>query len=199
MALIWNPADAQQRRDAAQAAEARLLREAGGASRAERLAAWREFAARQLIARFPMPEDPAARSKLVGQCTAQLEVIAKQLLDRGWLLDGELLARVVIDCLKPIAEQVRAGGVKDFYPYFKAAVARYVPVNAEQIQAAARRGGCDATRAMAEVLAGVIGRIKAPSLVEVIADRPQQPCKPAARGPGRPRKVTGEGTLELGI
>ncbi len=204
MALIWDPANHESRKASLAASEARFLSERAGVDRKERLAAWREWAAKKLIADFSLPEDPAARARLVGQCTAELERLVRALFDRGWLIEGKRLAQVVSDCLAPIAEAQRGGKIADFYPYFRAAVRRYVGAHAEEIQRAARRDGADAASAFHGGLAIALGMLRgpqAPSITEVIAARPQGPCKPAARR-GRPAKgragADSTGDLDLG-
>ena len=204
MALIWNPSDAAQRRASLAEAEARFLRERAGVDRKERLEAWREWAAKKLIAEFALPADERARARLVGQLTAELEKLVRQLLDRGWLIEGKRLAEVVGDCLAPIAKAQREGKVGDLYAYFRAAVARYVGPNAEALQQAARRDGADAGQAFAGGLAMALGMLRAPSepsitevIGEAVAERRQQACKQSAGRRGRPKIDRGAGTGDL--
>lgn len=200
MALDRDVQERDSRHESLASAETRFLRERAGVERKERLAAWREWAAKKLLAEFThWPADPAARARQIGQCTAELEVLVRQLFDRGWLIEGKRLAQVVSDCLAPIAAAQRAGKVGDFYIYLKSSVRRYVGANAEEIQRAARRDGSEIAQTMSTILAGVIGRLQAPSITEVIAEKPQQaPCKPAARG--RPLKCNApEGDLLPGL
>lgn len=204
MGLIWNPSTADARRESLAEAEARFLRERAGVDRKERLAAWREWAAKKLAAEFALPADERARARLIGQLTAELEKMVRQLFDRGWLIEGKRLAEVVSDCLAPIAKAQRAGKVGDLYPYFRVAVLRYVGANAEQIQRAARRDGADAAEAFSGGLAMALGLLRqpqAPSLTEVIgeaaAERRQDACKPASGRRGRPRIDRGAGTGDL--
>ncbi|MEY4489711.1 MAG: hypothetical protein RIQ79_2219 [Verrucomicrobiota bacterium] len=201
MALDRDVQERDARRESLAVAEARFLRERAGVDRRERLAAWREWVAKKLIADFILPADPAKRDRLIGQCTAELEVLVRQLFDRGWLIEGKRLAQVVGDCLAPIAAAQQAGKIGDFYPYFRSSVRRYVGANAEEIQQATRRDGAEAGAiSIGAVMAGLVGRIAGPSIVEVVGDRASyvQPSEKAiARGRGRPHKVTGSETLPL--
>jgi hypothetical protein len=204
MALIWDPSTEQARQASLAEAETRFLRERAGVDRKERLAAWREWAAKKLIAELALPEAPGARERLVGQLIAELERLVRALFDRGWLIEGRRLRDVVSAFLAPIATQQRAGKIGDFYPYFVAARRRFVGVNAEELQQAARQDGADAGTAFAGGLAMALGMLQAlgqPSLTEVIAERRQDRCNvsagPVRRGPGRPRKDTGAGTGDL--
>ena len=83
MSLIWDPSTEQTRRASLAEAEARFLRERAGVDRKERLAAWREWAAKKLAAEFALPADPVARARLIGQCTAELERLRAWLVERG--------------------------------------------------------------------------------------------------------------------
>jgi hypothetical protein len=196
MSLIWQASTNETRHASLAEAEARFLRERAGVDRKERLAAWREWAAKKLLADLAhvMPHEDAARARLIGQCTAELERMVRQLFDRGWLIEGKRLAEVVDTCLAPIAAAHRAGKVQDFWPHFRASVRRYVPINAEELQRTARRDGADAASAISGGLALALGMLtapKAPSITEVIgerhAERVQAACKPGAKR-GRPRK-----------
>jgi hypothetical protein len=199
MALDRDVQERDGRRESLASAEARFLKERAGVDRRERLSAWREWAAKKLLAEFThWPADPAARAKQIGQCTAELETLVRHLFERGWLLEGKRLAQVASDCLAPIAVAQRAGKIGDFFPYYRAAVRRYVGANAEEMQGMARRDGADVAQSMAGILAGVIGRLQAPSITEVIAERPkQEPCTGAARGRPAKFKAAQSATLPL--
>jgi hypothetical protein len=183
-----------QKRDDREAArieaERRYLMERAGVDRAERLHAWRAWLHAKLIKDFTWPSDPAAAARLRGQCIAEIEIIARQLFDRGWLIEGKRLADLVSQCLAPIAAAQKAGKIADFYPYFRSAVRRFVPVNAEEIQHQARREGADlASQSIGHVMVGLINQLRAPSLTEVVgahAPTVQVASKAVARG--RPRK-----------
>jgi len=192
MALDRDFQEREQSRARAAAAEERYLAERIGATdRAERIRAWRSWAARKLETTFNhWPSDIAARQHAIGLCVAELEVIARHLYERAWLFDGAKLAAIATAALAPIAAAQRAGKIEAFFPYFRASVRRHVGLNAEELQHAARTSGSDGASAIGDILANVIGRIRPPSIVEDLATthaaRVQAPCKGSARG--RPRK-----------
>jgi hypothetical protein len=164
-----------ERRTAEDRADDLWLRERAGIDPEERRASWRRWLCKTLEASLQWPKDPAAKARLVGQCAAEITVLARQLRGRGWLLDGAALAEHVRALLEPIAKAQRAGKVRDFWPYFGEAVTRYVGAHAEEIQAHARRTGADeGAQTMAGALAALgIGKAaqRGPSMTEIIADR----------------------------
>jgi hypothetical protein len=168
-------ADRDVQSTATQAADDQWLRERAGIDPEERRAAWRRWVCRELEKVLQWPADKAARERLIGQCAAELTTLVRQLHGRGWLLDGAALADHVRACIAPIATAQKKGTVGDFFPYFRAAVRRYVGAHAEAIQAQARRTGADeGAQTMAGALAALgIGTAKprAKSLTEVIAER----------------------------
>ncbi len=164
----------EARRAEAAAAEETWLRERAGVDAAERLQSWDRWVRRVLAETLVWPEDAARRERLVAQCAAELTVAAKQLRARGWLLDGTVLAGHVRALLAPVAAAQRAGKVVDFWPYFRAAVSRYVGAHAEEIQQEAKRTGADeGAQAIGAVLGGlkVLRRDDAPSMVELLTER----------------------------
>jgi hypothetical protein len=190
-----------QIRDDAVAREAHFLKQSADIERKAALRSWRAAAAKVLGDAFTWPADPARRAKLIGQCTGELEVMAQHLFDRGWLLKEDRLIAMVETCIAPIAAAQVAGKIADFWPYFRSAVRRHVPVNADEIQHEARRVG--GAVSAADVFAGLSGLLQRPAITatEAIGERRaearQEACKPAARGRGRPRKIIGEETLSL--
>lgn len=147
------------------------LRERAGVDPAERLRSWDRWLRGKLLASLKWPSDEAARERLLGQCASEMTTLAKQLRGRGWLLDGKSLAVHVAAILEPVGKAQREGKVGDFWPYFRAAVGRYVGANAEEIQRQARRGGADeGTQTIGAVLAGVVGP-RADSMVELLTRR----------------------------
>jgi hypothetical protein len=151
------------------------LKERAGLDPEERRASWRRWLRKTLETSLQWPKEEAARERLIGQCAAEITVLARQLRGRGWLLEGAVLADHVRALLAPIAKAQRAGKVRDFWPYFGEAVSRYVGANAEEIQAHARRTGADeGAQTMAGALAALgIGKAasRGPSMVEIITDR----------------------------
>lgn len=152
------------------AADEAWLRERVGIDPAERLQSWDRWLRGKLATSLAWPKDEAARARLMGQCAAEVTVLAKQLRGRGWLLDGKALASHVEALLAPIGKAQREGKVGDFWPYFRASVSRYVGANAEEIQQHARRVGADeGAQAVGSVLAGI--KIESESMVELLARR----------------------------
>jgi hypothetical protein len=183
-------------------AEARLLLAHTGHDRAERLAAWRGWCAKHLLATFRhWPAEEAAQKHAVGLCIAELEVIAKHLHERAWLFDAKRLAQIVTKVTAPIATAQAAGKIDNFFPYFRRSVRAYVGMQAEELQQQARRDGVDGASAIGDVLAGVFGRLRTPSIVEDLADRRQEArqdaCKPSARGRPPKFKAAADATLDL--
>jgi len=151
-------------------ADERWLRERAGIDPAERLLAWDRWVVRTLEKSLAWPADPAAKARLVRQCAAEVNRVARDLRGRGWLLDGEALVAHVRAMLAPIVAAQAAGKVGDFWPYFRAAVARYVGANAEHIQQQARRTGADEA---GQAIGAVLGEMKlrGRSLTELLAER----------------------------
>jgi hypothetical protein len=153
---------------------------------------WRSAAAHLLQTTLTWPTDASRRTRLIGQCISELEVLSRQLYDRGWLLQQDRLLEVAKTCLAPIAAAQAAGKIEDFWPYFRASVRRFVPLHAEELQRLARqtRGVVGASDVFA-ALSGVITERPAITPVEAIGDRHaervQDARKPAARR-GRPPK-----------
>lgn len=181
-----------QKRDDAVAREAFFLKQAGGIERRDALRAWRAAAARLLSETLTWPADEARRTRLIGQCVGELEAMARQLFDRGWLLKQDRLLEVARTAVTPVAAAQAAGKIGDFWPYFRASVRRFVPVHAEELQRLARReGGAVGAADVFAALAGALGQRPAVTAVEAIgerhAERVQEACKPAAKR-GRPKK-----------
>jgi hypothetical protein len=183
-----------QLREARVAREAHYLQQNDGIDRKQALRAWREEAAKLLADTFRhWSTDPARRSRQIGQCIGELEVLAEHLYERRWLVAQDSLLALARKAIAPVAAAQAAGKIDDFWPYFRASIRRYVPVNAEQIQREARRAGADATRTAGDVMAALAGLLTTPqaSPVEAIGERHaeavQAACKPAARR-GRPPK-----------
>ena len=156
-------------------ADTQWMLERSGIDPAERLEAWRRWLRKTLETTLQWPANPAAKERLIGQCAAEITTLARQLRGRGWLLEGKALADHVKALLGPVAAAQKAGKIGDFWPYFRAAVKRYVGANAEEIQAHARRTGADeSAQSMAGALAALgIGKAltRGPSMTEIIADR----------------------------
>lgn len=109
-----------------------------------------------------------AKDRRVEQCRLQIDGLVIELWRRGWMLDGHRLAKRIEGMLDAIAKAQRSGQVRDFWPYFKATVERYVGLNAEEIQAEAMSAGV----AVGAVLQQLTRRLpQGPSLPELVAQR----------------------------
>ena len=108
------------------------------------------------------------REKRLHQCRIQIDGMVKELWRRGWMLDGKRLADRITEMLDAIGKAQRGGQVRDFWPYFKAAVNRYVGLNAEEIQQEAMSAGA----AIGAVFQQLSRRLPAgPSIPELVAQR----------------------------
>ena len=181
-----------QIRDDEVAREAHFLRQHAGIARRDALRSWRAAAYQLLAVTFShWPAETAHRQRLIGQCVGELESMARQLFDRGWLLQEARLLEVCRTCLAPIVAAQAAGKIGDFWPYFRVAVRRFVPVHAEELQRLARREG--GAVGAADVFAAIAGALARPAVTateaigERHAERAQAACTPPAKR-GRPKK-----------
>jgi hypothetical protein len=183
-----------KRREEHVSREAHFLKQTAGIERRQALLAWRAAAAKLLGDTFShWSREPARRTRQIGQCIGELEIMAEHLHDRGWLLSLDRLVDLARQAIEPVAVAQAAGKIGDFWPYYRASVRRFVPVNADEIQREARKAGSDSTRTAGDVMAALAGVVAAlqSSPVEAVAARraeaSQEACKPAARR-GRPPK-----------
>lgn len=165
-----------QIREEEEAREAHFLQQSAGIDRTAAIRRWRARCRATLLRDLAWPGDTTRRDRLVARCVNDLEIIARHVYQRGWLLKEERLGELVKDCIRPIAAAQRAGKVRELYPYFKAAVERYVGMNAEEIQQAAKRSGADVATSMEALVAG-LGRVigtPAPTITEMLVERRDQ-------------------------
>lgn len=182
-------------------ADDRWLRERGDIDPEARRISFNRWLKGTLLKLLVMPEDAAAREKLLGKCAAEVTVMIRQLRGRGWLLDGKALAEEVTACLTPIGAYQRAGKVDDLYPYLRSAVRRYVGVHAEELGALARRTGADeGTQSMGALMSGLgldrLTQDRPVSMPEIITAHVAGKVATAAKR-GRPRKIKTDETLPL--
>lgn len=109
------------------------------------------------------------REKRIEQCRVHLEKLVLEMWRRGWMLDGERLARHIEAVLDSIGTYQKTGKVLDFWPYFRACVDRYVGANAEEISAESMRAGAHLGQMMKTVLTHASRQ--APTLPELVAQR----------------------------
>lgn len=121
---------------------------------------------RQLEERLDWSWAGSQKSRRIEQCRIYLERIVLGLWRRGWMLDGAALAEHLVKAIEAVGAQQRAGKVQSFWPYFQAAVDRYVGSNAEELKEQALRAGSHVAQAMA-----VIASLRAPTLPELAAQR----------------------------
>ncbi len=152
-------------------ADERWLRERAGVDPAERLQSWDRWIRATLKKTLVWPQKGEGRDRLLRQCAVEMTVLAKQLRGRGWLLDGEALAEHVRALLEPIGKAQKAGKVGDFWPYFRAAVSRYVGANAEELQQQAKRTGADEAAQSIGAILGGLSVLKPASMTELLTAR----------------------------
>lgn len=153
------------------AADERWMIEGAGIEPAERLLLWDRWLVGLLTKSLQWPGDEAARVRLIRQCAAEITTLAKQLRGRGWLLDGRELAKHVQGLLEPIAKAQQAGKVGDFWPYFRAAVGRYVGNHSDEIAAHARRTGSNEGAQAIGALLGGLAVVRQASMTELLTER----------------------------
>lgn len=136
-----------------------------------RLAAFDEWLLLQMEARLDWGWAGTLKEKRLHQCRIQIDGMVIALWRRGWMLDGPRLADRITEMLDAIGKAQRGGQVRDFWPYFKTAVSRYVGLNAEEIQAEAMSAGA----AVGAVFQQLLKRQAAgPSIPELVAQRAEE-------------------------
>ncbi len=119
--------------------------------------------------------DEAKRLKRIEEARVYLERLPRELNRRGWLLDGKDLAQHVVAVLDQMATYQRKDAVRDFVPYFRACVDRYVGLHAEELREQAMRIG----RHVGQMLRnfgimmreqGTVGKVY-PAMPELVAQR----------------------------
>lgn len=112
-----------------------------GVSPEARLLAFDRWVRVQLLNRLDWGWAGDFREKRIEQCQVYLERIVLDLWRRGWLLDGSRLAAHLVKALDTMGNYQRGGHVREFWPYFKACVDRYVGGNAEELRSEAMAAG----------------------------------------------------------
>jgi hypothetical protein len=135
---------------------------------AARLLAFDRWTRKQLTARLDWAWAGAAKDKRIEQCRLQLNGVCRHLFKRGWMLDSKALAGRITELLDAVAKQQKKGGIRDFWPYFKASVDRYVGLNAEELREQAIHAGAHAGRLFDQLTKGLPA---GPSLPELEAQR----------------------------
>ncbi len=139
-----------------------------------RLPAFDRWLRKELDRRLDWKWAGAMKDRKLEQCRIQIDGMILALWRRGWMLDGHRLADRIKEMLDAIGKAQRGGAVRDFWPYFKAAVERYVGLNAEEIQAEAMSAGV----AMGQVFQQLTKGLPAgPALPELVAQRAGETLK----------------------
>lgn len=144
---------------------------ANGVTPAARLLRFDGWVRLELAARIDWTWAGELKARRIEQCRIELENLMVAFQQRGWLLDGRRLARHITDALDDVAAAQRAGRVRDFWPFFKAAIDRYAGLNAEEIQAEAMSAGAHVGQVFQQLQRQIA---RAPALPELIAQRRQE-------------------------
>ncbi len=137
-----------------------------------RLIAFDGWVRRTLEVSLDWPGNTTQKARLIEQCRILVESLVLDLWRRGWMLDGKRLAGHISKALGDVAKAQAKGGVRDLYAYLRRSLEAYVGLNAEEIQAEARRHATGhAGLLAADVLAayGIGGRPL--SIPELVAQR----------------------------
>jgi hypothetical protein len=100
----------------------------------QRLLAFDTWVRVELETRIDWTWAGAAKKKRIEQCRIELDRLLKDLAVRGWNIDGRKLAGLIRDALDEVGKAQREGRVKDFWPFFRSVVGRFVGTNAEEIR-----------------------------------------------------------------
>ncbi len=155
-----------ERRDAAMRAWLQ-----NGTSPAARLLRFDGWVRLELAARIDWAWAGELKARRIEQCRIELENLVVALDRRGWQLDGRRLAGHITDALDDVAKAQREGRVRDFWPFFKSVVDRYVGINSEEIQQEAMSVGV----AAGQIFQQLVKRVPAdPALPALVAQRRQE-------------------------
>lgn len=101
---------------------------------AVRIVSFDRWCRRELGARLDWAWAGEHRDKRIEQARLALSKLVVGLWRRGFLLDGRRLADRITGMLDAVGKAQRGGKVGDFWPYFNAAVDRFVGQNAEALR-----------------------------------------------------------------
>lgn len=128
-----------------------------------------------------------AKQKRIEQCRIELNNVCKHLFKRGWMFDGERLAKRITDLLDVVGKYQRAGKVLDFWSYYKSAVDRYVGANAEELREEALQAGVH----VGQIFRQLSRQLPvAPSIPELVAKREEESLRAKL---SRQRQMDGAG------
>ena len=137
-----------------------------------RLLKFDAWARQELTLRIDWAWAGSSRPHRIEQCRLMLERLVLDLWRRGWMLDGHRLAKHITACLDDIAAAQKAGRVKEFWPFFKSVVNRYVGTNAEELKIEAMQAGSHASQVISAI--GIKGGQVSPTLPDLIVQRHQE-------------------------
>lgn len=153
---------------AARDADARLWQSRATGTPEQRLLRFDRWVRHELASRLDWSWAGPAKAKRLEQCRIELETLIRQLFERGWYLDGHRLGGLICDALDEVRAAQDAGRIREFWPFYKSVVRRYVGIHAEEIQADAMALGSTA----GQVFAALTRRSPAaPSIPELVAQR----------------------------
>ena len=138
-----------------------------------RLIKFDTWSRKQLAERLDWTWAGPHKERRIEQARIYLERLVINLWRRGWMLDGKRLAARIEEMLDTVARYQRAGQVREFWPYFRATVDRYVGLNSEELQAETLRAGAAVGQALNAILKQA-GVSRGPTLPELIADRARE-------------------------
>jgi hypothetical protein len=108
---------------------------------ADRLVRFEAWLRQQLLERLEWPQDPRQRLKQVGQCQRFVVGFLCDLNRRGWLFDGPVLARIIVDKLDAVAARQKAGEIEELWIYLRSVWSTYADAAAEKLHAEAMCAG----------------------------------------------------------
>lgn len=174
-----------ERQASADAAAKQTARDGGvavwlnrGAAPEVRLLKFDAWVRGQLATRLDWTWAGVGKEKRIEQCRVYLERLVLEMWRRGWMLDGKRLAAHLESVLDAVGAYQRAGKVKEFWPYFRACIDRYVGGNAEEIQVEARSVGAQMGQLISALGIGRTG--DGSSLPELVAQRAVEVSKAKA-------------------
>ena len=137
-----------------------------------RLLAFDRWVRKELSTRLQWPGNQAARARQIEQSRILVERLVLDLWRRGWMLDGKRLANHITAALDAVAKAQAKGQIRDLYAYLRRSLEAYVGLNAEEIQAEARRHASGHIGVIAADILTAYGLgQKGPSIPELVAQR----------------------------
>lgn len=133
-----------------------------------RIASFDRWCRHELAKRLDWAWAGDQKAKRIEQARLALSKLAIGLWRRGFLLDGHRLADRMTGLMDAVGNAQRAGKVGDFWPYFNAAVDRFVGQNAEELREETLSAGMHVGQVFQALTRHAA---KAPALPELLAQR----------------------------